>query len=186
MERTEDEILAGAPFTVVLGGISKSLVPLTIAAGRVWQRHLVDTLNAKSGVLDGSTGWGEVARLFVGLTDEELDVLLAYDETAALGGREWIEAHATATEVHEAFKEVCYLEFPLLREARSFPQLIAMLLGSLSGRSTSSASTNGPSALPDSSKPSSPASSSGSSSGSSASAGGASRTGDTSRKRSTS
>ena len=59
--------------------------------------------------------------------DKSLEV--ARTKSLTLGGRDWIEHHATAREVFEAFKVVVREAFPLEDSALgSYPALVGMLL----------------------------------------------------------
>lgn len=143
-QRTEAEIVTRAGLPVVLGGVAKRVPPLTIGANRRWKELVVATVREQTGAsLASLNDWNTVAALLVGATDMLLDLLLAYDETSALGGREWIEAHATDEEVYAAFKVVATAAFPFARDAGRFPSLIAEVLKAVPASSTSSPSPSG-------------------------------------------
>jgi len=153
--RGEEEILANSGLAVVVGGVPKSIRALPIRANRDFKELLAERLSSFMGPLTGmqdSDDWGLVIRVVAGSTDLLLDLVLAYDQEAALGGREWLEEHATEGEIYATFKVVMVAAFPFLRDAGLYPQLMSELLGRRSVSSTSSPSANGDTGTRESSK----------------------------------
>jgi hypothetical protein len=125
----EEAIVTRAGLPVVLGGAERTVLPLVIADNRAWKSKVVDAIAERWGALGGVGDWKDVVRLLASSEDALLDLLLAYDAGATLGGREWIEHHATARELLEAFKVVAREAFPLEHSAlESWPALVGMLV----------------------------------------------------------
>ena len=144
--RPEPEALAASPIAVVLGGRERLLPPLSIRRNREWKRALAEAVGEAWVALGEANDFGVIAGLVAGLTDEMIDLLIAYDLSGALGGREWIEEHATDSEVYAAMKEVLAVAYPPFRDARGIPGLGQALLGlmaSVSRERTSSLPTSG-------------------------------------------
>jgi hypothetical protein len=131
----EEAIVTRAGLSVVLGGTERTVAPLVIADNRAWKDKVIDAIAERWGALGGVGDWKDVVRMLAGSDDALLDLLLAYDTDATLGGREWIEHHATAREVLEAFKVVAKEAFPLGDAAlASYPALVGLLVGAAGER----------------------------------------------------
>ena len=127
--RPEYEVLAASPIAVVLAGRERSLPPLSIRANRAWKKQLAETVGQAWVAFGAADDYGSIVGLMAGLTDEMLDLLMAYDTSGALGGREWLEDHATDSEVYAAFKQVAAVAYPPFQDARGIPGLGQALLG---------------------------------------------------------
>jgi len=157
-ERTEAEIVSGT-ITVRIGKVEKSLPIRTIERSREWKRSLARALAGGDGIgkMDLATAedGGAVA---VALGDRLLDLVVEYDETAALGGREWVAANGTDAEVYAIFRELLELSFPFAGDLRTaIAELRALGLADLlagalasSGRSPKESDTSDSSASSDS------------------------------------
>ena len=143
-----DEEVAGRYISATLGGQAKRLPVLTIVRNREWKQHY-DAMVAEVGAGAESDEFEEVVRVLSGSIDKMVDLILAYDETSALGGREWIEANATDKEVYDLFGTLKDAAYPFGID------LMARLLGEVrlnmarlaaGSRSTSSSppNTDGP------------------------------------------
>ena len=106
-----DEEVAGGYISVTLGGQAKRLPVLPIVRNREWKQQF-DAMVAELGMNTESDDFEEVVRALSNSIEKMLDLLLAYDETGALGGREWIERHASDGEVYETFKKVKDAAYP--------------------------------------------------------------------------
>ena len=142
--RSEEEIIAGT-LVVPVGGIKKSLRVLTIREARAWKLGLVNAIggDVASLRLEGSS---DFAPLVETVSDKLLELVVAYDVDGALGGREWLESHATDPELYAVFRKLLEVSFPFVRDLRTaLVELraigLADLLSSASARSESS--TNG-------------------------------------------
>lgn len=144
--RPEHEVLAAAPIAVTLGGRERLLPPLSIRANREWKRKVADAVGASWVAFGQADDYGAITGLVAGATDTMLDLLIAYDASGALGGREWIEENATDAEVYAATKEVLAVAYPPFQDARTLPGLGQALIGliaSVSRERMSSSPTNG-------------------------------------------
>ena len=119
-----DEEVAGAYISATLGGQARSLPVLSIVRNREWKRQFDVTIAAIGGAAK-SDDFEEVVRTLSDSIDKMLELLIAYDDSGALGGREWIEKHATDGEVYDLFKKVTDAAFPFELD------LMARILGEL-------------------------------------------------------
>jgi len=153
--RSEQDVLAAAPIAVTLGGRERLLPPLSIRRNREWKRELAQAVGMSWAAFGqaGTDDTGSIIGLVAGATDTMLDLLIAYDLSGALGGREWIEDNASDAEVYDAFKEVLAVAYPPFRDARTLPglgQAMVSLLTSASQARMSSSPTSGATSRPDS------------------------------------
>lgn len=119
-----DEEVAGGFISATLGGQAKSLPVLSVARNRKWKQQF-DATAAEIGASAESDDFEEVVRALSDSIEKMLDLLIAYDDTSSLGGREWIDQHATDREVYELFKKVTDAAFPFGFD------LMARMLGEL-------------------------------------------------------
>lgn len=163
--RTEDEKVA-AQIPVVLGTVTKALRVLSMRESRKWKLGLVNAVGGASGGLArmdlGKTG--DLGPLADAAADRILELVIAYDVDGSLGGRDWIEEHATDAQVYAVFRTVLSLSFPFVTDLRTaLAELRALglmdLLSSGAKEATepspSESSTNG--ASPDGASTSTPA-----------------------------
>jgi len=146
-------ITAGAiPLTFTGGTVA--VRPLTIAENRAWKQSLAEALSGSIDrvVMTGNSDWESAVNAFSGLTEKQIDLILGYDVDRSIqGGREWIETHATDRDVHDAFKALCRVSFPLLDDLWNNPTVLLQVMAELraraapsgSGSSTNLPSTNG-------------------------------------------
>jgi len=140
-ERSPEDVLAGI-LRIAVGGLEKIVPTLSIKANREWQQQFAAV---------GSSGFSAPARdadwsattvsEFSGMTlDATLDMVVAYDLTGALGGREWLEENADPAQLYAAMTQMAEVAFP-------FADDIKVLLGALIVQSVvglpASSSTNG-------------------------------------------
>jgi hypothetical protein len=143
----EETILTRAGIRIVLGGHAKFVAPLTIDRNREWKKGLADTVGVAFGSLASSAAdWKKLVSTVAGTTDQQVDLLVAYDEAGSLGGREWIGAHATEREVWDGLRAVLDEAFPQIAELlRKVPPAILLpTVLQLLESSTSSPSPAGP------------------------------------------
>jgi hypothetical protein len=140
------------------------VAPLTIDRNREWKKRLADTVGAGWASLAGSAeDWKKLVATVAAMTDQHIDLLVAYDEAGSLGGAEWIAGHATEREVWTGLKAVLDEAFPQIAELlrKVPPAILIPTVLQLLATSTSSPSPDGPpSAAPRSSKRRSPRASS--------------------------
>jgi hypothetical protein len=136
--RTEEQIWSDA-IELTLGRVAKHVPPLPARRNRDWKRLLTEKATAHLGGRDFDTmGWGGVLELVGGLTDLQVELIVAYDHEGRLGGAEWMLEHASEREIYEAFKRLVVEAHPFLEDAARYPQLLAELLPQLLAMSGSS------------------------------------------------
>lgn len=150
-KRTELEIVSRAGIPVIVGGVEKRIPILPMGPTRRWRERLAEEAGAQYGQLRSMSDLTGALAAAGDLTDKLLELVLEYDREAALGGREWLEEHATDDEVYEAWKAIARHAYPFSRDLARTPALLEMLLDA-AGRagaaaepepSTNSPSTNG-------------------------------------------
>jgi hypothetical protein len=172
--RTTEEI-AGGFIRARVGGTTRDLPTLKIAAAREWRLRLVEALGSVSPSMlsldldalkgDGIAAMTGLAPLAQMTSDRILDLVVAYDPSAALGGRDWLEEHADDAELYALLRVILGVVFPFVTDLRSGLAQLMVLWQSAArtnpdlGRSIVSSFTSGlpattPSALPPSKKPS--------------------------------
>lgn len=127
---------------VRLGGYAKELPELNIDDNEAWQAKLATDLASQLKHVDTIREWDQAVAVASASTPLMVDLLVAYDHTGVLGGREWIRQHATPAEVYAAFKEVALASYPFGRDLSKFPSLIGMMMEQVA--KVSSASTSSP------------------------------------------
>ena len=157
--RSEEDVLAGV-LRVTVGSVEKTLSVRRIRAARDWKKSLARNLVGGIGRIDvrSLADGGDVAAAF---GDRVLDLVVEYDSAAELGGREWLEDHATDEEIYAIFRSILEVSFPFTRDLRTaVAELRALGLADLLsaglaaeeavGGSPSESSTPGRSAIGDS------------------------------------
>jgi hypothetical protein len=147
--RSPEDVLAGV-LRISVGGVEKIVPTLPIRATREWQASLAEGPGAFTPA--DADDWTPVeASEFSGLALEAvLGIVVSYDRTGALGGREWLEEHADPAQIYAAAGQMADVAFPFADDTRV---LLAALVArsvvgsvapsSTSGRSRSGASTRG-------------------------------------------
>ena len=139
-ERSEEEVLSGL-LQVSVGGIVKAMPTLPIKYVAEWAQ-LLDALTPSTAEIDPREGFTLIARVtLAGL----LDLVVAYDRTGALGGREWLEEHADAQQLRAAAVAMAANAFPLGDGAAVVAQMLAKMLVPPDAESNPPNSTSGPS-----------------------------------------
>lgn len=139
-----DEQVAGGFIAMSLGGQPKRLSVLTIDRNRDWTARFNATVAETIGKAGQLNDLDDMVRLLAGSIDVMLDLLVAYDDSGALGGREWIHKNATDREVYEALKKVTDAAFPFgVDLVNRVPGFVGMMMEAAirvaSSQSTSSA-----------------------------------------------
>lgn len=160
----EEAILTRSGIRIVLGGHKKTVVPLTIDRNREWKKGLAEYIGVAFGSLAASAAdWTKLVTSLAAMSDQHIDLLVAYDEVGSLGGRDWINAHATEREAWDGLKAVLDEAFPHLAELlRKVPPavLLPTMLQLLANSTRSPSPVGPPSEAPKSLKPRSPRASS--------------------------
>lgn len=126
---------------MTLGGQALRLPVLPIAANRQWTAHLAREVRTKLTEVGPLNTADEVATELAKSAEVMMDLLISYDAAGAraresdpqLPEREWIDTHATDTEVYEAMKRVTAAAYPFAPDLiRIVPEFMPMILQSLS------------------------------------------------------
>ena len=125
-KRTEDEIVARAGITVILGGKEYSIPPLVIRDSREWRKKAIKLIAPLPQLvkvkLDETDAFeSAMSQMMVAMPDQVMDLFFEYAKDL---DRDEIEGIATDSEMAVAFQEVCKVAFPL---AESGPRLMASL-----------------------------------------------------------
>lgn len=125
--RSEDDILAGV-LRVQVGGVQKALPTLKLRAAREWKEQVAATLATS---VDGFelNGTLDVANLANTAGDKVLDLVLAYDQSGALGGREWLEDHADDAQLYAVLRVCLETSFPFVHDLQSALSQVREVLG---------------------------------------------------------
>jgi hypothetical protein len=153
-ERTEGAALSGT-LTVVIDGRARTLPVLKLKQSREWKERLGGVAAGIEVDDDLAVTIGRAANL---ASDVALDLLVAYDRTDVLGGRDAIEEQATDAEVFAALESLVKVTYPFETVARSLveafgPQLRTMatgLLGNVAANLMKGSSTPTPNVIGDS------------------------------------
>jgi hypothetical protein len=137
-ERTPEEIVSGL-LQVSVGDTVKTVPTLPIKHVPEWAR-LLDALTPSTAKIDPRDGFTAIATVTMSAF---LDLVVAYDRTGALGGREWLEEHADAQQLKAAAVQMAENAFPLGDGASVVAQMIATMLVPLAAASNPTNSTNG-------------------------------------------
>ncbi len=141
--RSAEDVLAGV-LRIAVGGQEKLVPTLPIRATREWQAWLA-AKPSDYAVPEGDDWSPAEVRDFTGFTLEAvLDMVVAYDRTGALGGREWLEEHADPAQLYAAIAQMAEVAFPF---ATNIPLLLAALVVRSAVPSSPPSSTNGPSPI---------------------------------------
>lgn len=140
METRSPEEVATGLLRISVGGVVKMMPTLPIKHIPEWAQ-LLDALTP-SAVTPGdpSEGFTLIAKVtLAGL----LDLIVAYDRTGALGGREWLEENADPAELKAAAEQMAGNAFPFGQAAAVIGSMVAALLGQWAVRSEPPSSTSG-------------------------------------------
>lgn len=141
LQERSDEQIASATITVAMGGQVRRLPVLAIDPNERWTEQFTEAIGSQLGGVSGIETLADVSAALGRSTDVLIGLLVAYDASGVLGGREWMRAHATPGEVYEAFKQVTAAAFPFgVDLAKWAPEIRSLLLRALvdeaSSRST--------------------------------------------------
>ena len=138
--RSPEDVLAGV-LRIAVGGVEKIVPTLPLRATREWQTLLASRPSGFSvPVTDDDWTPANVSE-FTGLTLEAtIELVVAYDRSGALGGREWLEEHADPAQLYAAAEQMAEVAFPFAENIRML--LAALVVRSVVG-SSSTSSTNG-------------------------------------------
>lgn len=164
-QRSPAEV-AGGYILVALGGETRQMPTLKIKDERAFREFLVRTIGDIGLDVDvptlkagGESAYNALGPLAGAPSEVMLNLVLAYDKTAALGGREHVEEVADSAALYETLKKILRVVFPFVNDARGILSELVVLLdraSSLQRNSTSSPLPSGDSSPTDSSEPSTP------------------------------
>jgi hypothetical protein len=140
-ERTPEQVLSGL-LEIQVGGTAKVVPTLKIAQIPEWVKLLDAQTPSAPASADPSQGFSLIAQV---TTDGLLDLIVAYDRTAALGGREWLVNNADPQQLRAAVTQMVENVFPLGDAAAMVAQTIGNRMFA-AARSVVQNSTNGASA----------------------------------------
>ena len=144
-ERSEEEVATGV-LQISVGGVVKAMPTLPIKHIPEWAKLLDAVTPSGIAASDPEEGFTLIARVtLAGL----LDLVVAYDRSGALGGREWIEEHADPAEMKAAAVQMADNAFPFGEAAAVIGTMVATRIRQ------ATASPDDPSDPPSSTKPSS-------------------------------
>ena len=141
--RSAEDILAGVLRIAVGRGLKEEkIVPtLPIRATREWQAQLGKEPSGFSVPVTNDEWTPANVSEFAGLTlDTVLDMIVAYDRSGALGGREWLEENADPFQLRTAITQMAEVAFPFSTDV---PTLLAALVVQRVVGSNPPSSTNG-------------------------------------------
>lgn len=151
--RSPEDVLSGI-LRIAVGGVEKEVPTLSIRATREWQAALA--ADEAAAVSDDDLTPGDASGIIDLSLGEILNIVVTYDRSAALGGREWLEEHADPAQLYAAATQMAEVAFPF---ALSAPALLRALIARSVAASRPPRSTNSPSPSGDSTPaPSKPAS----------------------------
>lgn len=115
LERTEEEKVAQAPLSVVLGGKVYEIKPLVIRDSRAWRKKLSEEIESFAGFVGVDTSDPDRFRAMVNANlvsrpDAAIDLFFGYARDLP---RDEIESIATDQEIGTAFAEVLKIALPL-------------------------------------------------------------------------
>ncbi len=153
-QRSAEDVLGGI-LRIPVGGVEKSMPTLPMRAAIEWIRRGVNRAPAFQALMAADQS-AQTLSAFGSLSLETiLDIVVDYDRTGALGGREWLEENADPEQLYLALRAMGTNALPFVNDVRG---LLAMLPGllaqadvgssspsSTNGRSPTGASTRGPS-----------------------------------------
>ncbi len=138
--RSPEDVIAGV-LRIAVGGVEKIVPTLPIKASREWQLKIAAGPSAFTAPVSDDDWTAATVEQFTGLTlDAILDVVVFYDRTGALGGREWLEENADPAQLYAAASQMAEVAFPF---ATNIPMLLAALVVRSVVGSKSPNSTNG-------------------------------------------
>ena len=139
-ERSAEDVATGVLRIAVGGGVRE--VP-TLKARYIgeWSGLFGDDAEGKA---IGEWTMDDFTRFAGASVDRLLDLVVAYDRTAALGGREWLSENADPSELHAALVALTGNAFPLASDPTV---LVDLVIAQAAAGSIQPSSTNGASPL---------------------------------------
>jgi hypothetical protein len=153
MDRTPEDRVLGI-LRITVGSVEKEVPTLPLRPAREWQR----LVTAESGGfgLPPLRDWAndDVGRFSNLTVDKLLDLVIAYDRSGALGGRDWLEENADPAQLYAAAEAMADNAFPFGNARTLLAGIVTQALvplaqpNSTNGHSRSGTSTPGRSKKP--------------------------------------
>lgn len=140
--RSDEDVLAGV-LRIPVGGIEKLVPTLKLRAARQWVDKGVDTVPEFRKVLAGDQSPASLKALATLTAATLLDLVVAYDVTGALGGRDWLEENADPAQLYAAFRQMGENAVPFAGDAQALLQTLPGMLLAPAAKSEPPSSTNG-------------------------------------------
>lgn len=141
--RPEADGLWANPVSFLLGGRPAMVRPLTMRESRAWKALLAEKLSATvASIVASAESWETTLNAFSGMTDEMLELLLAFDLDHTLGSKDDVEELATPAEITRAFTEVVQTAFPLPGDLWKRPEALAQVIRALAAMRPSAPSSD--------------------------------------------
>lgn len=137
--RSPEDRLRGV-LRVTVGSVEKVVPTLPLRAALDWWETNAVAMSRELPEHEAVTEFEFIADYNRLGTEVALDLVLAYDRTAALGGREWLEENADPTQINAALQLMMANVFPF---ATDTSVILAALVGRIAVASSSQNSTNG-------------------------------------------
>jgi hypothetical protein len=141
-ERTPEDVAAGI-LRIAVGGTVREVPTLKAKYVGAWAERVLLLDDAGRAVkIKPLEEWtaADVAQLAGPALDRVIDLIVAYDRTGALGGREWLEENADPPQLQDALTAMLGNAFPL---ADSPEVLAATVMGQVAAASNQPRSTSG-------------------------------------------
>lgn len=151
-DRSKEDVLAGV-LRISVGGVEKLVPTLKLRGSRDWQALVADKLAAIKPALAADPTADTIAGVTRLAMGSIVELILEYDKTSALGGREWLEDNADPAQLYAAVRQMGQVAFPFVDDlvtlVAAFPTLFVTTrqdgpsdgMSSTNGRSPSGASS---------------------------------------------
>jgi hypothetical protein len=142
-ERSEEDLVLGILRITVGEGIVKMVPTLKVNYIEEWAKLLVSEGDSAKPL--GEWSMADVAALTGRSVQKLLDLVVAYDRTGALGGREWLGENADAQQLYAAVVQMVGNVHPLADDPAALVGLMVLRSAAPSAlpNSTNGSSTNG-------------------------------------------
>lgn len=119
-KRSAEDIVAGN--VRLLLGVGKDqreviLPVLPISGNRIWKEHFNRVILGVLPSLSSDLSGGAMLNLLTGMTDQQLELLVAYDTSGRLPDQQWIEDHVSEPQLLTLLLGVTAAAFPLAATA---------------------------------------------------------------------
>jgi hypothetical protein len=143
--RSAEDVLAGV-LRIAVGGVEKIVPTLPLRATREWQARISTGPTGFTVPVSEADWSATTVAEFSGMTlDTILDLVVAYDRTGALGGREWLEENADPAQLYAAAEQMAEVAYPFADNIRVLlaALVVRAVVGSASPKSTNGRSPTG-------------------------------------------